>query len=171
MSLERRISLIRSLVADDEVVVEGGDPRLPSEPLTQAEAALVERAIAKRKLEFAKGRECARRALRQLGVEGFSLLNGTRRAPLWPSGVVGTVTHCRTFCAVAVARRNRYAGIGLDAELDAPVDLAVQRRHHAECGRLLCRSDHQEHDRQVRFRRSAVQVRHSAELHAHGGRA
>ena len=66
------------------VVTVWGDPSEPSEPLFPEEEALVARAISKRKLEFAKGRECARRALASFGRGKAILLSGSHREPLWP---------------------------------------------------------------------------------------
>jgi 4'-phosphopantetheinyl transferase EntD len=51
-----------------------------------------------------------------LGIEGFPLGIGPDRAPLWPSSVVGSITHCDRFCAAAVARRAAIGSIGIDAE-------------------------------------------------------
>ena len=71
-----------------------------------------------RRREFAAGRGCARRAIAELGVPGGPVLRGLRRAPAFPSGVVGSITHTGDFCAAAVARADAFAGVGLDAERD-----------------------------------------------------
>jgi 4'-phosphopantetheinyl transferase EntD len=71
-----------------------------------------------RRREFAAGRGCARRAIADLGVPGGPVLRGLRRAPSFPPGVVGSITHTNGFCAAAVARADSFAGIGLDAERD-----------------------------------------------------
>lgn len=85
------------------------------------EAAQVEGASPRRLREFAAGRVCARRALARLGVHDFALRNGADRAPRWPAGIVGAITHTgdvrRGFCAVAAARALDVAALGLDAEL------------------------------------------------------
>jgi 4'-phosphopantetheinyl transferase EntD len=80
------------------------------------EAACIARAGAKRRREFAAGRELARRAFAQLGIEGFALLSDSDRVPRWPDGVVGSISHCTGCCAVAVARRGRILSLGLDVE-------------------------------------------------------
>jgi 4'-phosphopantetheinyl transferase EntD len=85
-----------------------------------AEAALVERAVERRRREFAIGRQCARRALARLGVTGLPLLAGPNGAPLWPAGLVGSITHTHAgpagFCGVAVAARQDVVALGIDAE-------------------------------------------------------
>jgi 4'-phosphopantetheinyl transferase EntD len=92
------------------------------------EAALVAGAVAKRQREFARGRVCARRALASLGVPPESVLVGSRREPLWPAGVVGSITHDNTLCVVALGRADTYAGIGIDVEPDAPLEPNVAAR-------------------------------------------
>lgn len=72
---------------------------------------------AKRIAEFAAGRSCARRALKELGYAGVALLPNADRTARFPAGVVGSITHTDGYCAVSVARAARFDGIGLDAEL------------------------------------------------------
>jgi 4'-phosphopantetheinyl transferase EntD len=105
----------------EDVVTEWSDPRLPAAPLFPEEERLVERAVPKRRNEFAKARECARLALARLGVRDFPLLSGPDREPLWPAGIVGSLTHTDGFCGVAVAHSARYVGIGIDAEPAQPL--------------------------------------------------
>lgn len=75
----------------------------------------------RRRHEFLLGRACARRALSQLGVEGFALLSDVDRAPVWPDGIVGSITHSGDFCAAVVARRVDFVGLGIDAAAAAPL--------------------------------------------------
>ena len=69
------------------------------------EAASIKRAVPKRWREFTAGRLCAREALRRLGIERHPILVGEHREPLWPSGVVGTLSHCDDCYGAAVAFR------------------------------------------------------------------
>lgn len=78
-------------------------------------------ACPKRRIEFATGRWCARKALKEEGIEGYPLLADAHRAPVWPRGIVGSITHTEGFCAAAIGRCDGYAGIGIDAELDGRV--------------------------------------------------
>jgi 4'-phosphopantetheinyl transferase EntD len=84
--------------------------------LLPEESWLVQRALPKRRREFAAARNCARRALLLLGESPGPILSGANRQPLWPSGVVGSITHCHDYCAAAVAYRNQIMGLGIDAE-------------------------------------------------------
>lgn len=104
------------------VITAWGDPREPSPPLLPAEEALVARAVPKRRAEFSRGRACARSVLSTLNVPEFALLSGPQREPVWPAGIVGSITHTEGLCAVAAARDALYAGIGIDAEPSQPLD-------------------------------------------------
>ena len=92
------------------------------------EAACIVRAGAKRRREFAAGRSAARRALEQLGIEGFALVSDADRLPRWPEGVVGSISHCAGCCAVAVATRGRILSLGLDVERAGPLADGVLAR-------------------------------------------
>lgn len=85
------------------------------------EAATVARAVEGRRREFATGRACLRRALGRLGLPPVPILPGERGAPVWPDGIVGSLTHCVGYRGAAVARRDDVLTIGIDAELDAPL--------------------------------------------------
>ncbi|MCY1141189.1 4'-phosphopantetheinyl transferase superfamily protein [Actinoplanes sp. Pm04-4] len=82
------------------------------------EAALVARAVEKRRREFATGRWCARKALAQLGVPPAPVLQGERGSPRWPAGFVGSITHCPGYAAAVVGRSALIKTIGVDAEPD-----------------------------------------------------
>jgi 4'-phosphopantetheinyl transferase EntD len=84
-------------------------------------------AVEKRRREYAMGRLCARRALAHFGVTGFPLVAGSDRAPIWPEHLVGSVSHCTDLCAVAVALKKRFAGIGLDVEFAKPLERGLFR--------------------------------------------
>ncbi|HEY5285989.1 MAG TPA: 4'-phosphopantetheinyl transferase superfamily protein [Solirubrobacteraceae bacterium] len=83
------------------------------------EAALIERAVEKRRREFITARACARTALRQLGLPITSIPTGERGEPLWPEGVVGSITHCDGYRACALARSSEVLSVGIDAEPNA----------------------------------------------------
>jgi len=94
-------------------------------PLFPEEEALVSRAVEKRRREFTAGRSCARRALARLGWADFPVVAGPRREPVWPAGVSGSITHCNGYCAAAVALQADMRGIGIDAEVRAPLPAGV----------------------------------------------
>jgi 4'-phosphopantetheinyl transferase EntD len=115
----------------------------PESTMFSIEAAAVAGAVAERRREFGTVRYCARRALRQIGVPAAPILPDGDRAPRWPAGVVGSMTHCAGYRAAAVARRGELCGLGIDAEPhaalpDAAPDLVMREDERA---RLLALAD------------------------------
>jgi 4'-phosphopantetheinyl transferase EntD len=85
--------------------------------LMPGEEAYVRNAVESRRREFVTGRASARRALARLGLPAVPILAGPRREPIWPDGVVGSITHCRGYRAAAVARSEDVVAVGIDAEI------------------------------------------------------
>lgn len=112
--------MIAAILPDAVAVAEarGEEPAALRYP---EEEALVERAVEKRRLEFAGGRECAHRALAGLGTEPGPILSGAKGEPLWPAGVVGAITHTSGYRGAAVARAEELAAVAIDAETHAPL--------------------------------------------------
>ncbi|AQS66519.1 4'-phosphopantetheinyl transferase [Streptomyces pactum] len=114
--------MIEDLLPDTVVTVEAhGHDDAGHLPLYPEEEALVARAVAKRRREFAVVRSCARRAMEKLGVPAQAVLTGERGAPRWPAGLIGSMTHCDGYCAAALARATDLASLGIDAEPDGPL--------------------------------------------------
>ncbi|MEO8308115.1 MAG: 4'-phosphopantetheinyl transferase superfamily protein [Pseudomonadota bacterium] len=76
-----------------------------------------EKWAAKRVSEFAAGRQCAHHAMQRLGIEPAPLLSQPDRRPAWPTGVVGSITHCKGYAAAVVAQASSVRSLGLDAEV------------------------------------------------------
>lgn len=125
---------------DDRISLEFGliDPA-QTITLYEVEAQAVEKAVDKRRREFATGRELARCALARFSHENVAIPLGVDRAPVWPFGIVGSISHSDTLCAVAVAQLSSgVASIGLDIEdLKAlPPELSETVMSQAERARL-----------------------------------
>ncbi len=97
-------------------------PHAGEDALLPSERALVARAGDARRREFAAGRLCARRLLEELGIAAFPLLRGPDRAPLWPRGIAGSISHCADLCVVVVARRESVLALGVDVEPADPLE-------------------------------------------------
>jgi 4'-phosphopantetheinyl transferase EntD len=116
--------LIEKVLPDGVASVEAfGDP--PDAVLYPGEAELITRAVDKRRREFRTVRHCARQALRQLGLPPAPVLRGERGEPLWPVGVVGSMTHCAGYRAAAVAHSRDFRALGIDAEPHEPLPAGV----------------------------------------------
>jgi enterobactin synthetase component D / holo-[acyl-carrier protein] synthase len=135
--------MIETILPSVVAVVEARDDA-GERPLLDEEEALVGRAVEKRREEFATGRACARAALARLGHAPAPILSGKRGEPLWPSGVVGSITHCDGYRGAAVAPSSELRSIGIDAEPHAPLpqgllgDIALEEElpHLVELSRL-----------------------------------
>lgn len=98
--------------------VEEAVPQLYDAELFPEERASVAKAVEKRRAEFGTARVCARRALARLGYAALPLVPNKDRSPVWPEGVVGSITHTRGYCAVVVAQASAFVSLGVDAEQD-----------------------------------------------------
>ena len=95
--------------------------------LLPEERRFIEKAVAKRQHEFATGRFLARGLLARLGHPDFPLLRAEDRLPIWPDGIVGSISHASHACLAAVADSGTSGGIGVDLEPDEPVDAEIER--------------------------------------------
>jgi 4'-phosphopantetheinyl transferase EntD len=110
--------LERILPAAAVVVATTGERRAELFP---EEEAAVGRAVEKRRREFVTARACAREALTRLGLPEQAVGTGARGEPIWPAGIVGSITHCSGYRACAVAPASELLTIGVDAEVAAPL--------------------------------------------------
>jgi len=94
--------------------------------LHPAEQRQIDRAVPGRRAEYSAGRLLARSLLDSLGASAAPLLSGPDRAPAWPAGFVGSISHCPTLCAVVVASRRDIGAIGVDVEPAVALDADVE---------------------------------------------
>lgn len=116
-------------------VLEEGVPALVDGQLLPGELAYLGKSVPKRRAEFGMARLCARRALARLGVAPVELVPQQDRAPRWPPGFVGSITHTQSYCAAVVARSSELQSVGIDAEQD--------RLLAAELIRMICTPEEQ----------------------------
>jgi 4'-phosphopantetheinyl transferase EntD len=110
-----RSALISDLLPPGVVAVDApGEP--PDGLLLPEEEQAVAHAVPQRVRDFTAVRTCARTALGRLGLPPGPLVPGPAGEPLWPVGVVGSMTHCDGYRAAAVARRTALHAVGIDAE-------------------------------------------------------
>ena len=112
--------MLERLVPNLVATAETREDRLDIE-LFPAELQSLGRAVEKRRREFVTGRACARVALRRLGAPVVAIPSGQRGEPLWPAGVVGSITHCPGYRACAAAWSDAVVALGIDAEPNVPL--------------------------------------------------
>jgi len=76
----------------------------------------VVQSVEKRRREFALGRACARAALAGLGHGEAVIAKCGDGAPVWPVGIVGSITHTKDYAAAVAGESRRFGGVGIDAE-------------------------------------------------------
>lgn len=117
----RRAGYPASILPDSVAVVSLDRPS-GDETLHPSEQRHVASAIPSRQAEFGATRWCARQALVDLGLPPVAITADASRAPVWPDGVVGSITHTMGCYAAAVARRDDLLGIGIDAEAGSQIE-------------------------------------------------
>ncbi|CNK94446.1 Phosphopantetheinyl transferase [Yersinia aldovae ATCC 35236] len=94
----------------------------------------LQKTVTKRRAEYLAGRFVARQVLNLLAVRDYPLTNGVDRAPVWPAGLIGSISHNsqRAICAAqiitpamecSVEPRSMH-GLGLDIEALIAVERA-----------------------------------------------
>ncbi|MGA5470498.1 4'-phosphopantetheinyl transferase family protein [Streptomyces arboris] len=117
--------MIESLLPGYVACAATREESVPDGTLFPEEEALVARSVRKRRNDFATARACARRAMGRLGLEPVAVLHGKRGMPLWPEGIVGSLTHCDGYRAAALARAADVLSLGVDAEPHAQLPEGV----------------------------------------------
>lgn len=97
-------------------------------PLAPAERPGTERMRSLRLQEFSAGRAHARNALQELGLPSPVIPVGADRAPLWPPGFVGSISHAGDLVVVAATSSSVVPAIGVDLEPGIPLDLDLLNR-------------------------------------------
>jgi 4'-phosphopantetheinyl transferase EntD len=92
-----------------------------NEQIFHTEQKLVEKSCPKRKKEFVAGRITAKYILQSFGVENFPILTGKFREPVWPLGIVGSISHCSEYCFVAASSEKYTLSLGVDIEPNEPI--------------------------------------------------
>jgi 4'-phosphopantetheinyl transferase EntD len=109
------ISPFSSSIISFESVTESSIGSFVLHPLE--EQAMGEAVSPKRRLDFVLGRAAARRALDAVGFPVVSpVLKGEHREPLWPVGIVGSISHSGGYGVAAVAWQQDVPALGLDIQ-------------------------------------------------------
>lgn len=74
------------------------------------------RSVPARRAEFLAGRLAARDALAEIGEAPIDLPIGRMRAPVWPRGIIGSISHSNNLAAGIGMSNAVHRGVGLDIE-------------------------------------------------------
>lgn len=116
--------ILASPLVAGPVSLASADPTI-EHPVYPEEIAAVSNAVPKRLSEFTAGRVAARLALKQLGAPAMSVPMAPDRSPIWPPGLMGSITHTNSACLAAAAWENEVRMLGLDVEEDEALEEAL----------------------------------------------
>ena len=110
------------------------DPRNAAQPVLPEEAVAIRKAREARVREFSGGRTAARGALHLVGQEPQPIPMGRDRAPVWPDGMTGSITHDDLACLAIATRTSLFSAVGADLEPDSdlPAELIPEICTQAE---------------------------------------
>lgn len=101
-------------------------------------------AVVLRKAEFLCGRQTAKLALHQLGSKTGMVTIGENRSPVFPKGIVGSISHSQNLaiCAVALQSNIEYVGVDLEHiiaphvldDIEKQIITTAEKRIIVECG-------------------------------------
>lgn len=105
----------RSLPGFASFAVSPGTEQVP-EMLPGERHLITSAMVPARRASIARGRAAAHAALRAIGLDRGPILSGPRREPLWPQGVVGSISHAAESAVALVAPAHQTDGVGVDIE-------------------------------------------------------
>jgi 4'-phosphopantetheinyl transferase EntD len=117
----------------DNVAMGWADPTAPMPRLLGDEVFAIDHATAARAREFGAGRAAARMAMEQLGHPPRPILQGDDRAPIWPAGLTGAITHTARDAMAIVTDDPSIRALGLDMEPATPLE--------PDLWRMICTQD------------------------------
>lgn len=101
---------------DPKIAVAATDPRASHyRPLAQESGAMARMAPV-RKRAFAAGRAAAHACMLQLGGKVQPVLTTPDRAPLWPQGLTGSISHSQSCCIAVLGQTTDVRTLGVDVE-------------------------------------------------------
>ena len=87
----------------------------------------LENAVPERLSDYLAGRVCAQRLLQLLGFGARSIIpTGVNREPIWPIGVVGSISHSANLAVCVAAVDSDVLGVGIDIEQEIPPAIAAE---------------------------------------------
>ena len=72
--------------------------------------------VRKRQAEFLAGRIVVKHGLELFGLTNSSVPIGDKRAPVWPEGIIGSISHSKETAICAIADKTFFKLVGIDQE-------------------------------------------------------
>lgn len=87
-----------------------------SHNLYKEERSLITKASLKRINEFSTGRYGIRCLLKSYGINYFPITHDQKGMPIFPNGIIGSISHTDRKCCIAMSTNEEYRSIGVDIE-------------------------------------------------------
>ena len=84
--------------------------------LADGELAYIANAAERRKTEFSTSRKAIRDLIHTQCETWEGVIPDSRHMPVWPEGWIGSISHSKGICSVAIAPNNSLSSIGIDLE-------------------------------------------------------
>ena len=119
---------LKTLFSSSVTVIETRTPTADTSFLSPEERTYLESVSQNRKREFIAGRFCAHEAMKSANMPPEHIRIGEKGEPIWPSTIVGSITHSHGYAAAAVAKKSEVLSLGIDAETNEPLSPKVLQR-------------------------------------------
>ncbi|WP_170940461.1 4'-phosphopantetheinyl transferase superfamily protein [Pseudoalteromonas sp. NBT06-2] len=90
--------------------------------------SVIEGSVIKRQAEFLAGRYGAMRVLAEIGYDNLEIPIGSYRNPIWPEGVVASISHTdsQIVCMASLKVDNDYLGVDVEVWLEPKVAMEIK---------------------------------------------
>ena len=116
------VEALTKQVVPEGLSVVARDPAQIADARDPVEGDAVKGAVPTRVAEFHAGRAAARAAMVAIGLPPRPIPMGPDRAPIWPAGARGSISHTSTACVAVVGPADTWGSIGVDLEDAAALD-------------------------------------------------
>lgn len=99
---------------------------VPLDLVHPAEIDAIANAGSKRRSDFVAGRACAHACLAALHIPDLPISVGELGMPVWPEGVIGSISHADGICAAVALLSGAGHAVGLDIEVDRAVTAEME---------------------------------------------
>lgn len=110
------ITDINNIISVDNAASCFTSQRFTEEVLSEKEKEHIGKYSRKRISDFATGRYCAKQTLSLLGYGYPEIQMGVDNEPLWPKGIVGSISHSENLTGAIAGHTENFYSIGMDIE-------------------------------------------------------
>lgn len=114
------------------IIVRASEIRAAQGQLLGNEPQLLDGAVSRRQHEIIGGRVLARRAMVELGYPAQAVGQQPNGAPIWPSGLCGSIAHSHVDVVVALASSAEIRSVGIDIDDGRNLGAAIHQAGRPE---------------------------------------